>query len=97
MWTDIFVPGVAPHISPMAGVGDVGNLLNNIGFSLPTVDQEALNVDFSDPFVLMHELRAMGEQHAPSEKTRRKFTPRSTIAAAAAIYKALYSHKVPSI
>lgn len=78
----------------MAGVGDVGNLLTSLGFALPTIDQEALNVDYVDPFVLMQDLKAMGEQHAPSDRTRRKYTPWSTIAAAAAIYKTLYSHKV---
>jgi len=36
--------GLAAHISPMAGVGDVGNLLNHTGFALPTVDQETIQV-----------------------------------------------------
>jgi len=48
-----------------------------------------LKVDFADPFVLMHELKAMGEQHAPSERTRHKFTPLSTFAAAAAVYQSM--------
>src|SRR5687767_9310473 len=30
--------GLSPHVSPFAGVADMGNLLTRAGFALPTVD-----------------------------------------------------------
>ena len=80
--------GVSPHVSPFAGIGDVGNLLSRAGFALPTADQETLTVKYKDPFLLMHELQAMAEQN--SLKRRKAFTSKETFLAAAAIYREMY-------
>ena len=37
--------GVSPHVSPMAHVADVGQLLQRAGFALPTVDTDHILVE----------------------------------------------------
>ncbi len=56
--------GVAPHISPMADVRDVGGLLSKAGFKLLTVDVDDVVVEYPDTFALMMDLQAMGESNA---------------------------------
>ncbi|ELR17109.1 methyltransferase domain containing protein [Acanthamoeba castellanii str. Neff] len=80
--------GISNHVSPFAGVSDVGDLLTRAKFALPTIDQEEVVVDFADAFTLMRDLRGMGESNA--QHFRRPYVPRSTMYAAAAAYKALY-------
>lgn len=87
--------GVSPHVSPFAGIGDMGNLLSRAGFSLPAVDQETITIRYKDPYLLMHELGAMGEQNAAAVK--RPFTNRDTLHAAAAIYQEMYGDEDGSV
>ena len=56
--------GVAPHISPMADVRDVGGLLTKAGFKLLTVDVDDIVVEYPDTFALMADIQAMGESNA---------------------------------
>jgi NADH dehydrogenase [ubiquinone] 1 alpha subcomplex assembly factor 5 len=56
--------GVSPHLSPMAGVGDVGNLLSGAGFGLPTVDADTFTIGYPSPQALYRHLRGMGESNA---------------------------------
>lgn len=56
--------GVSPHISPLADVRDVGNLLNRAGFRLLTVDVDDIVVEYPDTFSLMTDIQAMGEGNA---------------------------------
>ena len=56
--------GVAPHVSPLADVRDMGGLLQKAGFKMLTVDVDDIIVDFPDTFALMQDLQAMGESNA---------------------------------
>ncbi|KAJ3033895.1 hypothetical protein HDV00_005664 [Rhizophlyctis rosea] len=56
--------GVAPHISPMTDVRDVGNLLSRAGFTLTTVDVDEVVVNYPSIYELMADLRSMGESNA---------------------------------
>ena len=56
--------GVSPHISPLADVRDVGNLLGRAGFKLLTVDVDDIVVEYPDTFALMTDIQAMGEGNA---------------------------------
>jgi NADH dehydrogenase [ubiquinone] 1 alpha subcomplex assembly factor 5 len=56
--------GVSPHISPLADVRDVGNLLGRAGFKLLTVDVDDIIVEYPDTFALMTDIQAMGEGNA---------------------------------
>ena len=79
--------GVAPHISPMTDVKDVGSLLSRAGFTLTTVDMDEVVVNYPSIFELMADLRSMGESNAIL--ARKPYVRRDTLAAAAAIYKGL--------
>ena len=80
--------GVSPHVSPMAGVTDVGNALAAAGFGMPTVDAEPLRVAYPDALRLCEHLQAMGESGAAA--ARRPAGRRDTMLAMAAAYQALY-------
>ena len=82
--------GVSPHCSPAARLADCGQLLQRAGFQLITVDVERIQVDFADAFVLLDDLRRMGEQHAPAE--RGPNVPRDAFLAMAAAYGALFAN-----
>jgi SAM-dependent methyltransferase len=56
--------GVSPRISPFVDVRDAGGLLQRAGFALPVVDSEMLNVTYTHPLKLMHDLRHMGETNS---------------------------------
>jgi len=87
--------GVSPHISPLAGVGDIGNLMTRTKFALPTVDTENINVKYFDAFTLMRDLQGMGENNAIIK--RRNYVPLDTFIATASIYKSLYGNPDGSI
>src|SRR6185437_14658330 len=77
--------GIGPRVSPSADIRDIGMLLQRAGFALPVVDSDTVAVTYPDALALMHDLRAMGETNAASER-RRGFTRRATLARTAAIY-----------
>lgn len=81
--------GIGTHISPLADVRDVGNLLTRAGFKLLTVDVDDIIVDYPDSFALMADLQAMGESNAA---LRREFgaISRDSLLANEAIYRELY-------
>lgn len=56
--------GIAPHVSPLADVRDVGGLLQRAGFKMLTVDVDDIIVDYPNTFALMEDLQAMGESNA---------------------------------
>ena len=65
------VGGLSPRVSPMGDVRDWGGLLQRAGFALPVTDMLAQRVSYEDMFALMHDLRAMGEGNALSQRLRR--------------------------
>ena len=79
--------GASPRVSPFVDVRDAGALLQRTGFARPVADVEAIDVTYSDPLRLMQDLRGMGETNALRDRPR-TFTPRSTLMAAAAAYRA---------
>ncbi len=69
-----FSGGISPRISPFIDVQTGGSLLQRAGFSLPVVDSEILNVEYTHPLKLMKELRGMGEGNALYDSVK-GFTP----------------------
>lgn len=57
--------GQSIHTSPSAHVADCGSLLQSAGFSLPTVDQDTVQVGYPNAFVLMEHLQARFVKVAP--------------------------------
>lgn len=82
--------GVSPRISPFVDVKDAGALLQRSGFALPVVDADDIIIDYPDALKLMRDLSGMGESNLILKRSK-KFTKRSTLARAAALYHERYA------
>ncbi|EXJ86592.1 hypothetical protein A1O3_03545 [Capronia epimyces CBS 606.96] len=81
--------GVSPHISPLADVRDVGNLLGRAGFKLLTVDVDDIVVEYPDTFALLTDIQAMGEGNAILKSSGGPLS-RDVLLANEAIYRELH-------
>jgi NADH dehydrogenase [ubiquinone] 1 alpha subcomplex assembly factor 5 len=81
--------GVSPHVGPFIDVSDVGTLLTNAGFALPTVDVDTIHLGYPNAMVLMEHLQRMGEGNA--SLSRKPSVPRDTFLSAACIYDDMFS------
>ncbi|KAF2157196.1 S-adenosyl-L-methionine-dependent methyltransferase [Myriangium duriaei CBS 260.36] len=88
--------GIATHVSPLADVRDVGNLLNRAGFKLLTVDVDDIVVSYPDVMALMRDLQAMGESNA-SLRMETGPIQRDVLLALDSIYRELYGDEDGSI
>ncbi|MBS1302478.1 SAM-dependent methyltransferase [Loktanella sp. SALINAS62] len=77
--------GLSPRVAPMAEIRDLGGLLQRAGFALPVADSDVIRVTYADTTALMHDLRAMGETNALTDRLRRP-TRRSVMQRAAQLY-----------
>ena len=81
--------GIGTHISPLADVRDVGNLLSRAGFKLLTVDVDDIIVDYPTVSALMVDLQMMGESNAALRRERGPLS-RDVLLATEAIYREMY-------
>jgi SAM-dependent methyltransferase len=82
--------GASPRVLPFADVRDAGGLLQRAGLALPVADVETTTVRYDTLFDLMADLRAMGEQSALTDRSRRPAT-RGLLRRAAEIYADRFS------
>ncbi|KAK9472411.1 S-adenosyl-L-methionine-dependent methyltransferase [Dipodascopsis tothii] len=82
---------IAPRLSPLADVKDMGGLLQQAGYNLITVDVDDVIVSYPDMFALMRDLQAMGESN--SVFVRPHVIPRDVLLAAQAIYSAMHGNE----
>jgi SAM-dependent methyltransferase len=82
--------GVGPRVSPFAGLQDIADLLQRVGFALPTADRDIVTVRYGEPMRLLADLRAMGETSALRERNPRALS-RRILARAFEIYHASFS------
>ena len=82
--------GLAPHVSPLADVRDIGGLLTRAGFKMLTVDVDDLVVEYPDMPSLMQDLQAMGESNAILGRGQGASLSRDTMLAAEGIYHELH-------
>ncbi|XP_041068155.1 arginine-hydroxylase NDUFAF5, mitochondrial isoform X2 [Carcharodon carcharias] len=87
--------GFAPHISPFTAVTDLGNLLEQAGFNILTVDIDEIMVNYPGIFEVMEDLQGMGESNCAW--CRKPLLHRDTMLAAAAIYKEMYGNDDGSV
>lgn len=80
--------GVGAHIGPFVELSDVGSLMQNAGFSLPTIDIDTVKISYPNAFVLMEHLQRMGEGNASLR--RREQTGKDIFLAASCIYDEMY-------
>ncbi|KAF2226067.1 S-adenosyl-L-methionine-dependent methyltransferase [Elsinoe ampelina] len=81
--------GIKSHVSPLADVRDVGNLLSRAGFKLLTVDVDDIVVSYPDLVALLRDLNAMGEGNA-SLRMEKGPVGRDVLMAAEGVYRELY-------
>lgn len=77
--------GVSARVSPFADAQDLSGLLQRAGFALPVSDVDRLTVRYGNAFVLMKDLRGMGETSALASRSRKPVT-RSLFVKAAQLY-----------
>ncbi|UUX51692.1 methyltransferase domain-containing protein [Nisaea acidiphila] len=77
--------GAGPRVSPFAELQDAAGLMQRAGFALPVADSDLLTVTYANAFLLMHELRGMGEGNAITAR-RKGTTPKAVFMRAAEIY-----------
>lgn len=66
--------GIHPRISPMLGFKDGADLLQRAGYALPVADRHRIQVAYSSPLKLMHDLRAMGQTNALTQRSTAPLT-----------------------
>ena len=84
--------GIGTHISPLADVRDVGNLLTRAGFKLLTVDVDDIIVDYPNVLALMTDLQAMGEANAALRREPGGIN-RDVLLATESIYREMYGEE----
>ena len=73
---------VHPRVSPFADTIDMAGLLSRAGFAMPVSDVDRVKARYANAFVLMRDLRAMGETSALAERPRTPVTKRFFVRAA---------------
>lgn len=79
--------GARRHIVPMIDVREAGQLMVRAGFAMPVAEIDKLTVLYEDPFILLSDLRAMGERNV---LWGRSFLRRDVLQAAHAYYHQTY-------
>ncbi|KAK9449871.1 uncharacterized protein V1518DRAFT_414916 [Limtongia smithiae] len=81
---------IAPRLSPLADVRDMGGLMQQAGYNLITVDVDDIIVSYPDMMSLMRDLRDMGESNAVLNRPH--YLPRKLIEAAEKVYKDMHAN-----
>jgi len=81
--------GLSLRVSPMLSIQDAGTLLQRAGFALPVVDHDRIQVTYSHPLALLHDLRHMGETNVLYRRSL-NFTPRSLFTRTFELYQERY-------
>lgn len=68
--------GASPRVLPFVDVRQLGGLAQRAGFALPVADSDVVEVTYSTPLALMHDLRAMGASNVLTGRRRVPVTKR---------------------
>lgn len=68
--------GASARVSPFADTMDMAGLLQRTGFAMPVTDVDRVTVRYGNAFVLMRDLRAMGETSVLAERSRKPVSKR---------------------
>ncbi|KAK9453451.1 hypothetical protein V1511DRAFT_76841 [Dipodascopsis uninucleata] len=82
---------IAPRLSPLADIRDMGNLLQSAGYNLITIDVDDIIVSYPDMQSLLFDLRDAGESNAVFNRPH--YLPRSVIKAAEETYKSMHANE----
>ncbi|KAK9366657.1 hypothetical protein V1509DRAFT_629206 [Lipomyces kononenkoae] len=81
---------IAPRLSPLADVRDMGGLMQQAGYNLITIDVDDIIVSYPDLMSLMRDLRDMGESNAVLNRPH--YLPRELIKAAEMTYRKMHAN-----
>ncbi|KAK9359672.1 hypothetical protein V1504DRAFT_498869 [Lipomyces starkeyi] len=81
---------LAPRLSPLADVRDMGGLMQQAGYNLITIDVDDIIVSYPDLMALMRDLRDMGESNAVLNRPH--YLPRELINAAEMTYRKMHAN-----
>lgn len=83
------------HTSPLTRPSDIGNILSETGFTIPSVDIDDITVIYPDVFTLIEHLDNMSEGFSLllNENTLKNRTKKDIFLAMASIYQELYGIK----
>ncbi|KAK9235338.1 hypothetical protein V1525DRAFT_410289 [Lipomyces kononenkoae] len=81
---------IAPRLSPLADVRDMGGLMQQAGYNLITIDVDDIIVSYPDLMSLMRDLRDMGESNAVLNRPH--YLPRELIKAAETTYRNMHAN-----
>jgi SAM-dependent methyltransferase len=85
--------GISPRVAPMIELRDAGDLLVRAGFALSVADSTDLEVIYTTPIELLHDLRGMGETNIMVDR-RKNFLKRETLRNLVELYATQFSaHK----
>ena len=68
---EILTGGAAPRVSPFPTLADCAGLMQRAGFALPIAERDEVDLEYAEPFALLHDLRDAGETNALSARSRR--------------------------
>lgn len=53
--------GISPRIMPCVEIKQLGSLLQRVGFTMPVIDKDGIEVHYENPMKLLYDLQNMGE------------------------------------
>jgi SAM-dependent methyltransferase len=83
--------GASPRVMPFADKPQMGELLQQAGFTLPVIDSDIVRVSYPDIKALMRDIRGMGEASIIRDRSK-TFMRRDMINEAERYYRAHYSN-----
>lgn len=83
---------MAPATSPMLTLTELGNIFARCDYTMPTIDAEYAQMEFTSTFALLSFLSEIGEQGALREK-KPGLRIIDSLVAACAIYETLFNKK----
>ena len=82
--------GASPRISPMIDIHTAGDLMQRAGFALPVIDTDRIVLTYANLFLLLNELRHLGETNTVNNRSS-KPPPKNLFDLASRIYHSRFS------
>lgn len=88
--------GFSPHLSPMIEFSDVGRLLLDCNYVIPTIDWQEIVIEYPSIIHLMKDIKGMGDNNCPI--TSNGLLHKDILYSSQAIYNELYgnNNKLPA-
>lgn len=81
-----------PRITPFIEIKTMGMILQKLGFFMPVIDSEMVEVTYDEPMKLIRDLHHMGESNILAQ-AKKSFTSKEQLARIAKKYQSLFADK----